>query len=589
MTRIISMLPKPTSEEPYKQLDYLFNRLCLKTSSKNTSGLIKSAVNIYKKYLDETHDFNEEIKEKKLFFIDKYWYELSLANFSNWINDSCNNLTTNSKAKYISIIHNLMDYAFKNGFTDKRVIPVVTGRHHERETIIAEGYDPQEEKIIKEIIEREFNYIKRLHKPYVNKNIGRDPRNKSKAGLSKEDLKNKYGYSSMDNMIWYFEHILNSNPIHNFSGKNEHRNFYNGAYLYHGGVENFYYQLGISNHISLDIIMIHVIRLAYLTGLNPESIFSLKRDCLKIHPLTGKPFISFYKERSSGESESHITLLDKNELHLEMKTSHKIIETINSITKLTDKLVSSAENDDKDYLFLYQMTYRQNYKTALINCKVTSPWYKKFVKKYGLKDKEGNPLTFNLRRFRPTKLTSLFINGFSINDLKSIANHKSIDTTFPYFLKREVNKKFIMTMSKALVSLEAKAKQRKPEGFKTPVSSCINPHNPPKRLKNTNDFKEFRVCSSWSQCLLCSNILITTEHIPQIIAYRSQILVALNKGVKSMFTQSNHYENILSVIDELITEGNYFSKEELEEAHKKSEVYINSVIDDFIYQGIKSI
>ncbi len=55
-----------------------------------------------------------------------------------------------------------------------------------------------------------------------------------------------------------------------------------------------------------------VVKLISETGLNVESVFSLKRDCLKeAHPLNGLPYIEYEKVRSGGEKILLLTHLEQ--------------------------------------------------------------------------------------------------------------------------------------------------------------------------------------------------------------------------------------------------------------------------------------
>lgn len=369
------------------------------------------------------------------------------------------------------------------------------------------------------------------------------------------------------------------------------------------------------------------------TGLNVESIFSLRRDCLKDHPLTGLPYIEYNKPRSGGVKELHLPLYDEvngqgfepeiqqiNVSSLALGTKEEIIErgkmlnlkqhqsriisqTISIILKLTEPLAKKAEIEDQEYLFLIETRHNneksKSLNTRRVHTKDASKWTAKMVKDYDLKGDNGKPLTFTLSRFRPTKITQLVQEGYDIFSIMQIAGHKSITTTLSYVDKIKSTADYERTIAQSLTSIKEKMREQEKRPlpaaispndqpgeyiFKTTICHCKNPYDPPKEVRNSSNYHQGDACTHWNMCLTCDNVLIAEGELPKLIAYRNHIGQAL-ANVSDIPRQGELYKSTLLILNKILSPDEIFSQAALEHASTLALDAELNIYDSFIYRG----
>lgn len=615
-------MPVPTRKNPHAQLDWIFKEKISLYTNKHTKYNFSSALTFYKRFLEETNNYNPLLDSDPRFYIKDEWDAMALHKIKQWV-DATNimgtedYLTSNTLSNHFSAIRRTMEYAYEHNYISQPVINICMPTAV-RETLQMAAYSNKEYTAIFNAISPLIQFSRGLLRPYRRTGRGRDPRKLCKPGVrSGERLLGQgwicwartsdgKGYvKSDDNMRWYFENVMDCVPLPLTPENQKHLRFLNNAACMHGGLNNLYRKWGVASRIGPDEVMPLMVKLISETGMNVESLLSLKRDCFKeAHPLTGLPYIEYNKPRSGGEKELHVLLYDKPEdgefMALGQSQSQIIGKTIKTILELTEPLVKLASEKDRPYLFLYQCEGQSKFgKVQLVNKKVINNWTQKIVKEHNLRGRDGKPLSFSLSRFRPTKFTEMVTQGYDIFDIMAVAGHKSITTTLTYIDKLKSTTDFHRKIQRELTIIKEnkRAYERSPLPiaitadanpgefiFKAPICHCKNPYAPPEIVKKSKNYHEGDACTFWNMCLQCENVLITEMNLPKLFAYRNEIRRALN-NLNEIPRQGELYKKMLMILDEILSPGVLFPQKKLTWA---AEVALDAefeVLDTFIHQA----
>lgn len=567
-------LKTPSFDKPYIQLFDIATRVAM--TNKALLRELKRAINWYINYLNKTGDYNKKYYKDCRFFINEYWDALALHRFKLWLlSEPSLNIGNNKGRRKLSNILNaiarLTKYAFIYKHIQNEVITVRIEYSRSIETKRNEAYSSENEKTI-------FKAIEPLYQRSIN-----SIKKHSFKELPSLNLESKIIFKSKNDLISYYRDVLNNNQVIDYSNPpTKYKSFEIAAYRLSGSLSLFYEnELNIHYRLDMDALMPLIVNFIYYTGLNTESILSLKIDSLKKDPLTKNYYLYYFKNRSKGEAYLSLNLFSRQEQSIIIKLYHQILA-------LTEKMRHLSNKIDKDYLFIYQSKSRtiKRVSTSAINF-----WLFSFVNKNNLKDTDGTKLIFNLKRFRRTLITKKAFENESIEVLKEIANHSDILTTYSYINNNRLRPKFNKIMDAAINNIKRsqsdylkimKSDKTTSVSYKTPLGRCIDPYSPPEYIKNNSNI----ACNSWNSCLLCPNILLNpNESIPMLIAYHKQIKIALNHGIGAMTHHGEHYLKLDYVLDTILKPGICFTEEELLNGNNDSKKYIDYVFDDFIYQG----
>jgi integrase len=626
MTKIIEFhlpMPPPTLENPYAQVDWIFNEKMSLYENKDTKDNYRLGLTFYKRFLRETNNYNPLLDVDPRFYIKNEWDVMALHKVKQWI-DATNiegtedYLTSYTLTSGISGIRTTMEYAYEHSYINRAVINVVMPVAV-RETLGRTAYSNEEYTSIFNAISPMIQFSRGVMRPYRITGKGRDPRNVEKKGTDPNIKKLGQGWTCWvktlsgeahvpcdDNIRWYFENVMHCIPLSATSeNKKKHKRFFSSATNIHGGLNRLYRRWGVSSLIDQHVVMPFVVKLVSETGLNVESLLSLKRDCFKeAHQLTGLPYLEYVKPRSGGEKELHTILYDKAEdgefMALGQRQSQIISKTVKTILKLTEPLVTLASEENRNYLFLYQPSSGNMFgKVNVVNPSVISSWAGGIVKEYDLRGSNGKPLVFTLSRFRPTKFTEMVTQGYDIFDIMAVAGHKSITTTLTYIDRLKSTTDFHRKIQRELTIIKEnkRAYERKPLPiantvdanpgefiFKAPVCHCKNPYNPPDVVKNSKSYHEGDACTFWNMCLQCENVLITEMNLPKLFAYQNEIKRALN-NVNEIPRQGELYKKILTILDEILSPDMLFQQKTLDWAAELARDAEFEVLDTFIHQA----
>src|SRR5699024_4889094 len=198
------------------------------------------------------------------------------------------------------------------------------------------------------------------------------------------------------------------------------------------GLIEVYNEWGVPPMINIDVLIPYLLRLAQITGLNADSLLSLDiDDYVDSHKATSKPCLRYWKERSDGYKEYHLDLFNAELTWLTSSQAKSIKVIFEELDQLTGSFRQDIEDDAfKDRLFIYQSnsTKKHGRVSPLLgnkgkNAKALGASLSRFVKKYNLKNDEGDPLTLTISRSRPTFVSDMLRNGVTVREIQLMLGH----------------------------------------------------------------------------------------------------------------------------------------------------------------------
>lgn len=588
--------PEPTAQFPFAQLEWIFDKRKDRMSNDSSKDNYQSAKTFFIQHIKATEGLRPYLLADK-------WDEFALLRFKETL-QACINakkicLSSYTLTGHFSAVRQVMKEAAAYGLLNTRVIQETGWGSTASETDAHTCYSDNELSQILSAVAEELRFSYTVAGGYTKQSPdeGRDPRFEFKRGR-----KNGYGFGVAENMRWYFENVLDCEPILGFgAAKKEHGRFLHAAHVYHGGLHNLYRTWGVSAIADEYLVMPLAIDLLYLTGLNPSSILRLQIDCLQDeHPLTGMPYLLFEKERSNGEKELHLPLLEKREERgLKRKQTLQVKRAVTTILKLTSKIRQSLPESDplRRLLFIQGSKGANTYnQTVPLSNKRTSAWCKRMVEKYDLRNDLGEPLNFNMVRFRSTKLTQMALEGRDFFEIQQVARHKSITQTVRYIAANRLDEPARKIVSEALVQIRANqaevlsplepiAATPQPNSlFKGLIADCKNVFDPPDRVKRAVDYVPGQACTRFNMCLFCRNVVVLKEHLPVLATYRAQIMATQANNVQNL-PHAHLYNQTLSVLDNLLNpDVSQFTSDEIEWAFDMATT-LDVVVDPLLYRG----
>lgn len=589
--------PSPTANDPLAQIKWIFDKRRDRHTNKHTRSNYQGAKTFFLEHIKIT----EEVKP---YFLAEEWDEFVLLKFKGKLEERIDSgnlqASSHSLTGLFSSVRQVMKEAASYGLLGTRTIHETNWGSAFSETDAHSAYSDQEITQIINAIGEELKYSNAVASEYKRQapDQGKDPRKDFKRGA-----KNGYGFGAEANMRWYFENVLGCNAITGVGlNKREHNTFLNSASNLHGGLHTLYRRWGVSAFIDENLLMPLAVKLILLTGLNPSSLLGLQVDCLRDeHPLTGMSYLLFKKERSGGEKELHLPLLEKREERsLKRKQTLLVKRAVNNILFLTNKIRDRVHGQAplNTKLFIYQSTGpRSHDKVKEMTGKQTSAWCKRIVEKYDLTDDSGHPLLFNLVRFRSTKLTEMALEGRDLFEIQQVARHKSITQTVRYIAANRLDVHARAEVSKALEKIRANQNEvaTKPSKvitinsqpsvlYKGIIADCKNVFDPPDRVKRAVDYVQGQACTRFNMCLFCRNVVVLKEHLPALAAYRAQIMAVQANNIQNL-PHAHLYNQTQSLLDNLLDPNvSQFSSDDIKWALDMVTA-VDIVVDPLLYRG----
>lgn len=500
-------------------------------------------------------------------------------------------------SKTRTVLKSLRSIAESDGF----VFYDVEGFDTARLTDTYRPYSPGERDRIAKVVNDDIELYDSLIKPYEKSGVGVDP-------FLEDQTQLRRGYATIDNMRWVFENRLNCTPPTRESMKacRYARTFINTLNKLRFSPLDVYHSWGVITNVDSNFITPYLVRLAQVTGLNADSLKLLDIDDYEpCHPITRRPCLKYWKERSSGEKVQHLDLARAEITWLTSSQSAEVSKIFASVIALTREVRSEAPDAISSKLFIWRSWCGPSAGTfmslASAGVSIVSRLLSTYTKSKGVLADDGSPLSLSASRLRPSFVSELLDRGVTAKEIQVILGHANIRTTLAYLDRMDFNRMARAKLNEALTSIHSGAVNAAEQNlikvvsvedspvqpvinnaygvvFKTPFADCRNILNPPDFVKELSSYIPGSPCSLYNKCLSCENAMITVAHLPQLFALNRDYsrLVEVSRVMDTPYGNVV-MENmkILKVI--LSPDSSDFSAAELSEAKRLSD-YISSTV-----------
>ncbi|MDY1047580.1 tyrosine-type recombinase/integrase [Pseudomonas coleopterorum] len=462
-------------------------------------------------------------------------------------------------------------------------------------------YSSAERVHISTSVDEDIEHYNTLAQPYQRSGIGEDPID-AKGSL-------RPGCNTLENARWIFENKLGCAHVGHDQKDSEDphvRAFLRIVSRSGIGLREIVEGWGVHYRIDAQVITPYAIKLAQITGLNADSIKLLDVDDYEPkHPLTGRPCLRYWKERSDGEKLMHLDIFEADITWLTTSQSRAVAQIFEDIKKLTASIRDSAPPAMRDKLFIWQSSASGSFMSiksfATGKDGAMSVAFAAYAKRKNLLDSSGKPLSLTPSRLRPSFISELVERDVPVREIQLILGHKHIDTTLAYLDRMDFNHIARSKLDVALRELHESAAEvadnlssRESEAnlidvvnldgpqvvFKTPLASCRNIFNPPEFIKKLSSYVPGSPCALYNRCLGCENVLLTASNLPELFAMERDYLT-LKESSRIMDTPYGRVvrEN-LALLDGILHSKSDFTPEELTEGRRLSEFVDTTVLVD---------
>ncbi|SHO19441.1 Putative uncharacterized protein [Moritella viscosa] len=455
-----------------------------------------------------------------------------------------------------------------------------------RKSLAYKPYSPNERKQIHEMLKQEMALVKKKLEPY--KKLDRES-----ADLDDPKIQARIIFEDHCNCVPCFDSEKDRTTGRN-KGYKKFINFVRTRRLY---LNDLYDEWGLlTRKVTSREVGVYVLKMAQVLGMNLSPILDLELDDYqKCHPLTNKPCLTYWKERSTGEKMLHLDLFHADLQWLTMSQKHFVEAVFDEVNQLTSETRKCAADEISNRLFLTLHQGNQGRCTAL-SMNTMPRFYSELVDEYQLKDDTGNSLVLTATRFRPTLVSELVDAGVSIREIQYLLGHSSIYTTITYLDKLDFDRVIRDKARKAIEDIYSntvhptkynssnKKQQRQFDEsqiiMKTPLGGCKNIFDPPNFIKKSSLYVKGKPCSQYNKCLSCDNVMLTEKHLPELFAMQRDYLVSLESS--EVVNTPYHVvvlENLSLLEDILNPETSEFKEDILSQA-KEDSLFIETTILD---------
>lgn len=465
-------------------------------------------------------------------------------------------------------------------------------------------YSSTERDRIRDACELEIQETNQLAADYKRFNGGCDPVN------AKGHIQN--GLGTLENARWIFENKLNCQRLSRaFADQN---NFYEKAFCKildysESGIIEIYKNWGVIYEYTSRLLAPYVIRLAQITGLNADSLKSLDvDDFIKCHEITRRPYLRYWKERSSGEKLYHLDLMNADlELMnadvnwLSVAQSIQVEKIFNDVIYLTRNIRDRAPPSVRDKLFIYESLKGSEYREvkSIEKSNIINQVMSRFAEDHNLKKDNGDDLAISASRLRPSLVAELVDQGVSLREIQMILGHRNINTTIKYLDQLEFSKTAQKVVDEALQKIHKEYVLAESSNVDIPTSNidiqnernspavpirtglveCRNVYDPPPEIRNSPAYKEGNPCSLLNKCLSCRNSIITASNLPDLFAMRRDYRAMMETSAVAQTPYGRIIVQNLETLDSILTPSAHgFDSEQLDHAERLSEHILTSTL-----------
>lgn len=634
-----SVIPNPTKSDPFAQLAWLVTACAQSYDNAESRAQFegcKSVMIDFAKWRYGCAPFvvAERLTPLSLLHFHEYLSERRSSSHSNYI-------TSKSAETFNDRFRKICDFAFSTvELINEPVISIPYYRDGTTlETDRNTAFSIERLDAIVSVIRRMVRETDRFLKPYSPTGLGNDPR------------KTYGGWKIWDNVVWYFENVLDCNPY--LLQRGEAAPYPAFTYFAHnawwGNHRKIYEKLGVLAYVNRRQLFPLVFDLALETGLNFESLKCLEIDCYTSrHPLTGRPFLAYTKARSGGAKDLDICLADDPALTSDLMGGESITalwpgegraRRIESIISTTLKLTAVARDrlslDDprRRHLFLYEVINQGG--RGAVGGQVRSlndqdgdasfhRWVQKVLKpavieesiqqmKHSTAQARWKALanrieaeiaaeSFSIRKVRATVATQLVRKGAPLEAIQLFLGHKNLWTTLCYVDRHALHLRFNRDMTKYLNQIKDNAAQYRSKPlpvattptdqpgkyiFECGITHCRDPFDPPNNIKQSRDYRPGQACTQWNKCLFCRHVVITPFSLPKVLALQANIESTLKQELHLPEPKTHLLLRLRSVIANLLA-TDIFTEDEIARARMAAELYAEQELDALLINGIRS-
>lgn len=527
----------------------------------------------------------------------------ALIKFRSWLEDLL--IVGEISSHYANSILSKTRTVFKNlraiSEVDGFAFYDVGGFDTQRVTDTYRPYSPGERERIAETVNGDIKVYDSLIKPYVKSGIGIDPFQEDQTQICR-------GLATLDNMRWVFENRLNCTPPTREGMKHCRyaRTFMHTLSKLRLSPVDVYHSWGVQTNVDNNFITPYLVKLAQVTGLNADSLKGLDVDDYQpCHPITRRPCLKFWKERSTGEKEQHLDLVHADITWLTGAQSAEVAKVFASVIALTKGVRREALDEIANKLFIWKSdtgrTKGKIMSLASAGHSIVSRLLSNYTKSKGILAEDGTPLSLSASRLRPSFVSELVDKGVTAKEIQIIMGHANLRTTMAYLDRMDFNRVARTKLNEALMSIHSDAVNQRQQSlikvmqvedvavrslventygvvFRTPLADCKNILNPPDFVKSLSSYVPGTPCSLYNKCLSCENAMITVAHLPQLFAlYRDYSrLLEVSRVMDTPYgaVVRENMSILKGILDPKISD---FSEEELSEAKRRSD-YISSTV-----------
>lgn len=462
-------------------------------------------------------------------------------------------------------------------------------------------YSSAERVRISASVDEDILHYNTLAQPYQRSGIGEDPLD--------EKGNFKPGFKTLESARWIFENKLGCTHV-GYDQKDSDDPYVLGflRVISSSGASLREVVEGWGVHYLIDshVITPYAIKLAQITGLNADSIKLLDVDDYDArHPLTGRPCLRYWKERSEGAKLMPLDLFHAEITWLTTAQSYAVAQVFEDIKTLTASMRESAPETMRDKLFIWQSSAPKSFMEiksfATGKDGALRVAFAAYASRKGLLDSAGQPLILTPSRLRPSFISELVERDVPVREIQLILGHKHIETTLAYLDRMDFNHIARSKLDVALRELHDWAAESVDQCsnndaeaslidvvnldgpqvvFKTPLASCRNIFNPPEFIKKLSTYVPGSPCALYNMCLGCENVLLTASNLPELFAMERDYLKLMEVSRIMDTPYGRVVRENLALLDGILNSNSDFTPEELAEGRRLSEFVDTTVLVD---------
>ncbi len=278
-----------------------------------------------------------------------------------------------------------------------------------------------------------------------------------------------------------------------------------------------------------------LLAVAIQTGINTSPLLNMTTDALTEHPLKdNRKLLTVFKKRGNAKQLHNLRKSENVEVVQGVKLD---VAYLIEVIIQRNGLVRQATNSD--LVFTYKSKKKGNGRgsaTSLSNRMLSDNIYK-FIKKYNLKDDDGNILKLNVSRIRKTFINGIYeLSGENILVAAQQAKHSGTCSLDYYLQAPEQSKRNLGLMG------EIRVKELTCDAPSVPVGHCKDPKNGDKAPKDGT------FCNDFLGCFRCKSFVITGNDLYKLFSFYWAII--RNRDEFGRKDWKRHLKNVLRIVDE---------------------------------------